>query len=135
MRDTNKRAKGAILIVVAGAVIGWVLFTLGNFSDLMLSRAAEDSPAIAPSRYSFVVAIAIFGLGALLAKKQAVRLRARTEPVGPLATSAHLFANTALIISLILAVWAAISVFFTGFFGSTFSFSVPQSAGIRFLDL
>lgn len=129
MKTENRTVTWAIWLILLSAVCGWILFEIGIFTDLMVDSdvitSSDSSTApygpdavqrLRPSKYLLFAAIAVFGIGSLIAQKRLVRVRSQAQHPIPLAKAGQEFANTAIIISLSMAAWAAIAVFMESFF-------------------
>lgn len=127
MSASRRRARWALVTVLFSAVVAWCLYVAGAYSDVLVEsgRSADElyGPTAAevfyPSRYLIFAAIAVFGCGALIGKRRMQRERADSEEApSALVNAVHDFSGTAVIITLILATLAAVSVFLDGFFSA-----------------
>ncbi len=114
----------AILITLTSAILGWMLFIAALMVDIAtevqystdFAFGPEAASVIRPSAYVFVAAIAVFALGALWARKRVERALIPQARNSTLLLPAHRFTGTAIVISLVLATWLAVAVFFSSFF-------------------
>lgn len=127
MKNVRKSVIWAINTVLIAAVVAWIIFTIAVFSDISVEIGYSGQELYGPeavqlfrwSKYLLLAAIALLGIGALVAQKRLAALLANPDggsTVSPLAKPAHEFANTVIIISLVLAAWGAIGVFMQSFF-------------------
>lgn len=129
MKMQIRSVTSAIWLILVSALVGWILFEFAVYSDLLvdsaLAEASQSSVApfgpdavqvFRPSKYLLFTAIAVFGIGALIAQKRLIHIRAQKDNRIDLSRAGNEFANTAVIIALALAVWAALSVFLESFF-------------------
>lgn len=133
MKQAMSAARWAILLILFSAVLGWILFEIAIFVDVLVDTSAaalnpdsadslyglEAVQVFRPSKYILFAAIAVFAVGALMAQKSLLRLRVNSGDSISLAKAGHEFANTALIISLAIAAWAALAVFLDSFFATS----------------
>lgn len=128
MKTEFRAVTWSIWLVLLSAVCGWLFFEIAIFTDLLVESAAVASTGsttalygqdavqlFRPSKYLLFAAIAVFGVGSLIAQKRLIRLRASTQDRIPLARAGQEFANTAIIVSLAIAAWAALAVFMESF--------------------
>lgn len=127
MKNLRKSVIWAINAVLIAAVVAWIFFTFAVFSDIAVEIGYSGQELYGPeavqlfrwSTYLLFFAIALLAIGALFAQKRLAALLANADgdsQISPLAKPAHEFANTVIIISLVLAAWAAIGVFMQSFF-------------------
>lgn len=109
--------------MLGGAVASWIIFVIGRYVALVTTPFSgvyqpgqESTPEpLQFSGYFVILAIAVFGAGALIAKRQMAPYTTGSTAVG-LSRAVHQTASTAIIVAMALAVVAAVTVFFSGFF-------------------
>lgn len=119
--DSIKRSKSAIMLPLAGLVVGWSLFMGAIYSDLFVALPSYDNqgnyigpePTVQLSTYLFLIGITAFGIASLIG--QTIALRVRIEQDNPLAKAAHRFTNLLVIISLVAGAVYAIGNFLGAF--------------------
>lgn len=124
MKASRKTAKRSLKVLLVSSTVSWFLFMLATYSDLTVEAGrtsdelyGEDALTVVRfSKYFVFAAIAVFAFGSLWAKKKLQGLPSSNESASTLRKPAQRFANTAIIISLVLAVWSTVIVFFEGFF-------------------
>lgn len=125
-------------MVLAAGVVGWVLFALARYSDVAIETSytweqlwGDDTIAvIRPSTYLTVAALAVIGVGALLAR----RAMSRPTP-SALSVPVRDFAGTILIITMILSAIAAIGVFLGNVFEGVSEASIGERVLISYLPI
>lgn len=134
MRQQRRTAFTFILVPLIAAIIGWLLFVAALFIDLITDMGVpidelygpDAAQIFRPSRYLFLAAIAVFAVGALLARKRIDTLLMGRTNASALLRPGFEFAGTAIIIGLVIAAWAAVAVFLESFFeGGTSDVSLP----------
>jgi len=124
MRQQRGVALSSILLTLLSALIGWVLFVTALIVDIATevqypsnyAFGPEAAAVIRPASYLFVAAVAVFALGSLWALKRLERALNPKSQNSNLLVPAHGFTGTAIVISLVLAAWLAVAVFFSSFF-------------------
>lgn len=115
----------ALWAVLGGGVVAWLVFLAAIFSDVAIEagRSVDElwgpdaTVVVRPSLYLFFIAIAVFTLGGVWGHRLASR-QLHAQPSDRLARGVRRFAVTVVIIGLVLAAWAAITVFMANFFDS-----------------
>lgn len=128
MKTTLGATRKAIWIALGSAGVAWFFFEAALYSDLLVDQqvvaASESSTDVLfgpeaalvfrPSIYLIFAAVAMFGVGSLVAHKQLAKLRSQTH--NELARAGFAFTTVTIIISLGFAAWSAIQTFLMGFF-------------------
>ncbi len=110
-----------IALPLVAAIVSWGLFLGAQYSDLVLAAQQptmydpETPEVVRPSIWLAFAAVALFGLGSLVAQRRAIVARATFGPEHELARAAHRFTNLAVILALAVAAASGISVFLSGF--------------------
>lgn len=126
MRNTRKAIRSALILILGSALVAWLLFVTANIADIAAQSGKtsdqlwgpDAETLIYPSRYLIFAAIAVFAIGALIAKKLMIKACNGDKEISRLAKPALRFANSAIIVGLSLAVFAAITVFLGSFTNS-----------------
>lgn len=129
-------ARRALLLVLTSAVAAWALFVVGSCISLLISRPTDASFGyIAPGsieypRLVYVAAVAVFGIGSLIALRRAARLRAAGASTA-LARPVQRLASTSIIIAAAISTIVCISLFFSGFLaGDSETRALTQSVNL-----
>lgn len=110
--NTSPRALAALRIALLGLLVGWVLFIFGmhaSFTSPDSDVTTEAPSTVDFATYFFFGAVAVFGSGALYAKRRAQRFVAEGLP---LARPVLFHAVAALIVAITIGAWAVLLIFF-----------------------
>lgn len=127
MQTSRKSAHAALRLIIVSAVLAWLLFVAGLYLNTVVENGytadqlwGEDAIGlIYPSVYMTFLAIAVLAIGAVIGKRNMSRL-AGAHPAGTaLARPVHRFASLVILITLVLAAIAAISVFLSNFYSDS----------------
>jgi len=135
MKDTLSRRSIALPLIAL--ILSWAVYLLARYTDLFVTPVYDDEgtwigqdPAIQIAPYLLFLAVAIFGVAAVLAQRLAIAQRVALGADERLPRSAHRFATLAIVVALAFAAILGIGAFLEGFraFG-------PRSddLGLRFL--
>ena len=120
MKDT--RSRRAIALPLIALVISWVVYLVARYTDLFVTPVYDDEgtwigedPAIQVSPYLLFLAVAIFGVAAVIAQRLAITQRVSLGADERLPRSAHRFATLAIVVALAFAAILGISAFLEGF--------------------
>ena len=121
MKSIRASVNKALLIVHASSIFAWVLFVIGQFSNLVIDANRSDTELWGPNAIAIVrpaiylnfAAIAIVSVTAMLAKKYVSRPE---KSESRLALPVRHFLSTVLIISMVVSAISAVSVFMGNFF-------------------
>lgn len=128
-------ARRSLITVLVSATLGWILFTTGLILDVYTRSGktfdelyGDDAVGmIFPSKYLTLLAIAVFAIGALIAKRQLVK----HHPIQfGFPHSVYMFTNVALVVALAMSAVGGVSVFMSGFFDGS-----QAAVSIRLLDV
>lgn len=126
--SSRRSARRALTVTLVAAVVAWLLYVAGLYVDVVTTfdpsgaeAAAPDEDAREPrgvlwSQYLFVAAIAVFGLGAALARRRLSGIRAAEVPRSRLVDPVSRFAGVSSILAAVMAVWAVFTLFLGGLF-------------------
>lgn len=113
-------ANRALFLALGAAALAWLLFLAGQYVGLLLDADSSweygDPERLRPSEYFTVAAVAVLGLGALIAKRRLARLRSSSAPRSALVEPVSRFSTILLIVAAVLAAWAVFVIFMSGFF-------------------
>ncbi|MHA3724131.1 hypothetical protein ACXR2T_09655 [Leucobacter sp. HY1910] len=120
-------ARGALMLVLSSAIGAWLLFVAGVYVDLQgAGEPARYTTELGPTplsfaRFVFFAAVAVLGLGSLVALRRTSAMRAAATssqvPLTSLARPVQLFAATSLIVATAISAFTCIGLFFGGFIG------------------
>lgn len=135
MNASHTVARRALVTILMSATLGWILFTAGLILDVYTRSGktfdelyGDDAVGmILPSKYLTLLAITVFAIGALIAKRQLVK-QGGTQ-LGYLG-AVYTFANVALVVALAMTAIGGVSVFMSGFFDGS-----QAAVSIRLLDV
>lgn len=131
----RRAAMRALALVMGAAAVGWLLFMAGQYLELARFTAIDwtyDQPEqVNYTQFLTVAAIAVPGLGALLAKRRLAALRAESSPRSRLVDSVSHFTSVMLILVSALAAFAVFATFMGGFFsGATESVPLARTVNL-----
>ncbi|WP_017792295.1 hypothetical protein [Leucobacter salsicius] len=123
-RASRSIARRSLLLVLGAAVVAWLLFVAGVYVDMLPRGAADayatDAESRSPefSRYFMFAAVAVLGLGSLIALRRTSGLRARGAQ-SALVRPVQLFAGGTLIVAASISASICMVLFFDGFLGGS----------------
>lgn len=120
-KNARSTANRALTLVLAGGVVAWIFFIAARFTDLSVNvgrtwnDAGEPQPGegFQPATYLLFVAITALTLCALIGRRIVAGIQIQTSNTLPRAVLR--FSSTVLIIGMVLAAIAAVSVFLVNF--------------------
>lgn len=123
MNQARKVATLALTVMMVSAVVGWVLYIVGLYTDIaVIAGIPSDSlygdeaiPLLYPSKFFFFAAIATVAFASLFARRKMLLSQGNTAAASRLTAPVRAFATTMMIISLALAAVVAVSGFMVSF--------------------
>jgi len=115
--------KRALLIVLASVVGAWLLVMAATFTDLFVTPVyvdgvyIGDEPAIRPSTYLLLAAVATVAAATVVAQRLAIRARVSSSSQALLPRATHRFTTLMIVVSLSFAAIFGVSVFVQNFPG------------------
>lgn len=127
MQTARKSAHAALRLIIVSAVLAWLLFVAGLYLNTVVENGytpdqlwGDDAIGlIYPSVYMTFLAIAVLAVGAVIGKRKMSRLTEAHPGSTALARPVHRFASLVILITLVLAAIAAISVFLNSFYSGS----------------
>lgn len=129
MKITASRAaaRRALVTILLSAVVGWGLFVLAIFTDMVVESGLTSEQLygfdridiVRPSKYLIFAAIALVALAAVYAKNRMRAQLASPSPASRLTGATEAFAGSVIIITLVMSALMALSVFMSSFFDSS----------------
>ena len=119
-------AQRMLVTVLLSAVVGWGLFVLAIYSDIIVESGltpdqlygVDRVELVRPSRYLIFAAIALVALTAVYAKNRMRAQLASPSPTSRLTPAVETFSGSVVIITLVMSALMALSVFTDSFFDS-----------------
>ena len=121
---TTHLARRAIGLILGSVVFAWLLVLLATYTDLFVTPIIEEGvfvgeqPAVRPSIYLLLAAVAGVAAVALISQRLAVSARVADGPNARLPRAAHRFTTLTIIITLAFATILGITVFVSSFPGN-----------------
>ena len=117
---SRRSAVSALALILGSAAVAWLLFTAGQYVDLVTTAGVvwdpDEPEQVRFAHYFTVAALVVLGIGALAAKRRLAKLRAQAEPRSALVDSVSQFSSIMLIVAAALSTWAVFMLFMDGFF-------------------
>lgn len=120
IRASRTTAIRALVLTMAAAVLAWALYVAGRYGELLHAVRNDvwvgSNEQVVLSRLLTVAAIAVLGLGALIAKRKLAAIRAGEGPRSRLVGSVALFTNVMVIVAAGLAAFVVLVLSLGGLF-------------------
>lgn len=134
IHTSRRSAAGALALIMTAAFVAWALFVAGKYVeilDMVGDVWSGTTQQVSASPYFMLGAMAVLGIGALIARRMVSNLRARDVQQTVLAKPVQ---GLATIVMLVAAVLAALSVA-TLALGGLFNYGEPPAPLVRLLNV